>query len=75
MEGHKHNPLKVQIELVMAALRQLCGDKRYMHDLQKLLETLSGDGQDQQTLRYLYQDLQQVHNDLSRAKRQPWRKW
>jgi len=66
------------IRYLMQTLYQILGNKKYLHDFEKLLKDKLGDlsPEDNETLMYLVRDLKQYSNDqeskLRKAKTQPW---
>ena len=61
---------------LMRALYQLLGNKRYLNDLEKILERLELTPHERGTMQYLQNDLKQLENENSQLKRkanQPWR--
>ena len=61
---------------LMKTLYVLLGNKRYLHDLEKILEKLDLTPAERQTMEHLRNDLRNLQNELSQAKqkaKQPWR--
>lgn len=54
---------------LMQALYMAIGNKRYMHDIEKLFESVDLTPEQQQALRYLAQDLRRLESETHQKKR------
>jgi len=80
MEGSRNTPPPpfyketLMIRELIRTLACALGNKRYLTDLEKMLERLELSGRDKQTLQYLIQDIRHLKTTSDKNK-QPWRKW
>ena len=69
----KKTTASAQIRDLMGCLYQTLGNKRYLHDFETILERLGElSAQDQQTIRYLCQDLRGLSSKAHESRKSPW---
>jgi len=67
--------MKDSVRNFIRAVAQTVGNKRYLRDLEKLLERVDMEPDEARALDYLANDVRQLQTEYQRRKREPWRMW